>query len=304
MSLRFLTLPLLAACSENALHPIGETFVPPEEAFDSAEARTGVPMELLLAIARVETGVQPIIGTSEFPGQEPAFGVMGLRGENLSLAADLSGQTEEEVRTDIAANTFAAASLLASWGEEEGIDTADLAAWAPIVARYSGIENEEAAAEYVWYEVYAALATGVRVEGYESGPIAATPRYPRPTRFAERTGDSGAVWTYSPNFNSRGGAGVDFVVIHTCEGTYSGCWGWLTNSAAGVSAHYVVNDSGTEVRQLVDEVDRAWHVGATYDCANNGGHDCGSNGTSVNTVSVGAVLMVIPRHRGPAPGAA
>jgi N-acetyl-anhydromuramyl-L-alanine amidase AmpD len=277
----------LSACSETALLPVGETFVPPGEAFDNAEARTGVPMELLLAIAKVETGVRPIVGASEFPGQEPAFGVMGLRGENLVLGARLAGLTEEQVRTDVASNTLAAATLLASWAEEDGIDSADLAAWAPLVARYSGIESEQAAAEYVWYEVYAALATGVSVEGYQSEPAAAEPRYPRPTRGAERTGDGSAIWSYSPNYNSRYGASVDFVVIHTCEGTYSGCWGWLTNSAAGVSAHYVVNDDGSEVRQLVDEDDRAWHIGANYDCDNNSGVECWRDGTSMNTISVG-----------------
>ncbi len=283
----FFVAVLLSACSDTALLPAGETFVPPGEAFDNAEARTGVPMELLLALSKVETGVRPIVGATEFPGQAPAFGIMGLRGENLTEAAALVGATEEEVRSDVATNTLAAATLLAAWGEEEGIEANDLAAWAPIVARYSGIESPEAAAEYVWYEVYAAISSGVSVEGYQSDPIPTSPRYPRPPGDAMRTGDSGAVWSASPNYNSRSGAGVDFVVIHTCEGSYSGCWGWLTNSAAGVSAHYVVNDSGSEVRQLVDEGDRAWHIGANYDCDNNAGVDCWRDGTSMNSVSVG-----------------
>lgn len=278
---------LLAGCSETFVAPPGETLAPPEEAFDAAEGRTGVPTELLLAIAKVETGVRPIVGESEFPGQEPAFGVMGLRGANLVLAAELAGLTEEEVRTDVSANTLAAATLLAHWGAEAGVTGDDFAAWAPIVAQYSGIENEEAAAEYVWYEVYAALAAGVSVEGYKSEPVDVAPRFPMPSRGAQRTGDGGAIWTASPNFNSRSGAAVELVVIHTCEGTYSGCWGWLANGASGVSAHYVVNDAGTEVRQLVDENDRAWHISANYDCANNSNQECGLNGKSGNTISVG-----------------
>jgi N-acetyl-anhydromuramyl-L-alanine amidase AmpD len=112
------------------------------------------------------------------------------------------------------------------------------------------------------------------------------PDYPMaPT--AMRLGDSGAIWTPSPNYNSRSGADAEFVVIHTCEGGYSGCWGWLTNSSAGVSAHYVVNDDGTQVRQLVDEDSRAWHISAKYACSRNDGVDCEHDGRSMNTIGIG-----------------
>src|SRR4028119_1981864 len=76
-----------------------------------------------------------------------------------------------------------------------------------------------------------------------------------------------AIWAPSPNYSSgRSGYSTSLVVIHTCAGNYSGCWGWLTNSASGVSAHYVVGQTDigggvTEVRQLVDEDNTAWHVG-------------------------------------------
>jgi hypothetical protein len=82
------------------------------------------------------------------------------------------------------------------------------------------------------------------------------------------------------------------VVIHTCAGNYSGCWSWLTDSRSGVSAHYVVgqvdNGSGvTEVRQLVDEDNTAWHVGKYWQGyptnprsvgIEHGGFSYGSNG--------------------------
>ncbi|HEX8704351.1 MAG TPA: N-acetylmuramoyl-L-alanine amidase, partial [Myxococcaceae bacterium] len=91
-----------------------------------------------------------------------------------------------------------------------------------------------------------------------------------------------------PNYNARpSGTNVSMIVIHTCEGGYSGCWSWLTNSAAGASAHYVVNESGTEISQLVNEANRAWHVAASYSCSLNGSKDCGLNGVSVNHFSVG-----------------
>jgi hypothetical protein len=99
-----------------------------------------------------------------------------------------------------------------------------------------------------------------------------------------------AIWHPSPNYNARPtGAGGDpsMIIIHTCEGNYAGCWGWLVNPDAGVSAHYVVNESGSEISQLVNEANRAWHVGASYDCNLNGGVMCGLQGASVNNFAVG-----------------
>lgn len=272
----------LAACS-NPFDEAGEI----GGAFLEAADQTGVPVQLLLAISEVETGVQPVVGHEEFDGVAPAYGVMALRGERVTEAAAALGVTEALVRDDLATNVLAAATLLAGWADEGAIDTNDLGAWAPAVARYSGIPDYEAAREYVWFEVYAALADGVTVEGYSTDPVVATPNYPRPERYGARTGDSSTVWTASPNYSSRSGAAVDYIVIHTCEGSYSGCWGWLTNSSSGVSAHYVVNDTGSEVRQLVDEANKAWHISANYDCNYNDGLDCSRNGTSMNSISVG-----------------
>jgi N-acetyl-anhydromuramyl-L-alanine amidase AmpD len=99
---------------------------------------------------------------------------------------------------------------------------------------------------------------------------------------------SSAIWRPSPNYNARpSGTDISMIVIHTCEGSYSSCWSWLTNSASGVSAHYVVNESGSEISQLVLETNRGWHVGASYDCSLNGSVMCGLNGSSVNNFSVG-----------------
>jgi N-acetyl-anhydromuramyl-L-alanine amidase AmpD len=97
-----------------------------------------------------------------------------------------------------------------------------------------------------------------------------------------------SIWRPSPNYNARPSTpGIKMIIIHTCEGSYSSCWSWLTNSASGVSAHYVVNESGSEISQLVREVDRGWHVGATYSCSLNSNQECGLNGVSVNHFSVG-----------------
>jgi N-acetyl-anhydromuramyl-L-alanine amidase AmpD len=281
---------MLAACADQHIQlrerePDPYASFPP--GFLSATSESDVPSEILFALARVETRFQMVQGAVEFDGQQPAYGLMGLRSPFLERAADLAGLDVETVKTDQDANLLAASFLLREMALELGIDFQDLDAWAPIVAFYSGIEDTEGAAEYVHHEVYGALRNGIAIEGYELPPLDVNPDYPPPMSDLQRGRDSSAIWTPSPNYNSRSGAAVDFVVIHTCEGTYSSCWSWLSNSASGVSAHYVVNDSGSEVRALVDESNRAWHISANYDCDNNSDVECWRDGTSMNTISVG-----------------
>ncbi len=255
--------------------------------FVEAEERTGVPAEILMAVAQVETGFQMVQGEEEFPGQVRRYGWMGVPEHLLDEASDLTGFDVERIKTDPNANVQAAAALMRERARQLDIDRSTLGGWAPVVADYSGIADEDAVAEYVHYEAYAALRDGITVEGYTLEPIDVEPDWPLPSRWGQRTGDAGTVWTASPNHSSRGGASVDFVVLHTCEGSYSGCWGWLANAASGVSAHYVVNSTGTEVRQLVDEDRKAWHIAASYACGNNAGVECWRDGTPMNSVSVG-----------------
>jgi hypothetical protein len=77
------------------------------------------------------------------------------------------------------------------------------------------------------------------------------------------------------------------VIIHTCESGYTSCWSWLVNPASQVSAHYVVDEDGAEISQLVGEPDRAWHIAALYDCVLNRGHDCWLNGVQSNDFTIG-----------------
>ena len=66
------------------------------------------------------------------------------------------------------------------------------------------------------------------------------------------------LWVPSPNFNTRSPA---FVVIHyTSSPSAAYALRTLTNPAAEVSAHYLIQRDGT-ILQLVDERLRAWHAG-------------------------------------------
>ncbi|MCA9570043.1 MAG: N-acetylmuramoyl-L-alanine amidase, partial [Myxococcales bacterium] len=290
---------LLSGCSPrlDAVQPSEEALPPVTDAqfvegtlptgFYEAAERTSVPPELLMAIAQAETSLQAAGGAIEHEGLQARFGVMGIPADRLAEAAALSGYTEDEIREDRVPNVVAAALLLEADAAALGLDTDALGGWAPAVAGWSGITEEDALAEYVHYEVFETLEVGLAVEGLELKPQPIDVDWPLPPGDGERTGQAGAVFTASPNHSSRGGVSPSYVVIHTCEGSYSSCWGWLKNPSSGVSAHYVVNSDGSEIRQLVDEDRKAWHIGADYACSRNSDVDCFRNGASMNTHSVG-----------------
>lgn len=297
----------LSACADEptspggAAAPVTPSTTQLDAYFDEAARDYGVPAGLLKSIGYVETRWQMVRGESEFPGQEPAFGVMALRGENLRAGAQLAKLSERDVQNSARANIRAAAALLASWADQAGIGATDVAAWGPMVARYSGIRDEEGQALYVHNDVYATLNRGVAARTLNGGvvasimPVQVTARFPLPktgpsTAVAPDYPVSGTIWRPSPNYNARPTGslgGVQMVIIHTCEGSYTSCWSWLTNTQAQASAHYVVNESGSEISQLVRESSRAWHIAATYDCNLNSGVKCGLNGYSSNNFTVG-----------------
>lgn len=276
--------------------PVPDRASPYEEAFRAAGREFGVPPELLRAVAWEETRWQMVEGEEEFPGRPAAHGVMALRGERLRRGAALSGVSPEAARTYPRANVRAAAALLDSLAGAEGVDRSELAAWAPAVAAFSGIEVAAGRDDYVRRGVFGALGISLPAGG-AAGPapradhVAADgcPTGPAPEPGGDAD-DPGALWRPSPNHDARpaGATGdVHMVIVHTCEGSYSGCWSWLVNPASGVSSHYVVSEEGAEISQLVREEDRAWHIAATYDCTLNEGHDCRLDGVQSNDFTVG-----------------
>jgi N-acetyl-anhydromuramyl-L-alanine amidase AmpD len=269
-----------------------------EHRFAQAADEFQVPVALLKAVSYVETRWEMVEGDEEFEGIPAASGLLALRGDALLQGATLAGVSASEARTDALANLRAGAALLSSYAGELGIDRSNLGAWAPAVARMSGIQSSDALATYIHDEVYGVLSKGAVAytpEGELAVAIAATkvePAFPAPEQLVKASGPDypDSIWRPSPNYNARPSGDIGkpaMIVIHTCEGSYAGCWGWLTNSSSGVSAHYVVKEDGSEISQLVRELDRAWHIGAAYDCSLNGNVDCWRNGYSSNHFTVG-----------------
>lgn len=73
-----------------------------------------------------------------------------------------------------------------------------------------------------------------------------------------------AIWNPAPscNYSSRSGTAVSAITIHTIQGSYAGAISWSQNCASSVSYHYVIRSSDGQVTQMVDEANKAWHVGS------------------------------------------
>ncbi|MEM6263672.1 MAG: CUB domain-containing protein, partial [Bacteroidota bacterium] len=96
-------------------------------------------------------------------------------------------------------------------------------------------------------------------KAYTSYPGA---RAPSCTQSTKKTDFKGALWApaHPRNYGSRNGKKVEFVTIHTVQGSYASCISWFQNSIARVSAHYVVRASDGQVTQMVCENDKGFHV--------------------------------------------
>ena len=72
----------------------------------------------------------------------------------------------------------------------------------------------------------------------------------------------GALWkaAHTNNYGSRNGEKVEFITIHTVQGSYASAIAWFKNRNARVSAHYVIRASDGQVTQMVCEDDKAYHV--------------------------------------------
>ncbi|MBI2900253.1 MAG: N-acetylmuramoyl-L-alanine amidase [Planctomycetes bacterium] len=92
---------------------------------------------------------------------------------------------------------------------------------------------------------------GTAVAGTVTVPPAPKPEKP-PTTWSA---------AYSGNYTSVSyDRGIQYVVIHTIEGTAAGAISWFKNPDSNVSAHYVV-DYGGAITQMVQDKDIAWHAG-------------------------------------------
>lgn len=272
-----------------------------EEEFEDAADEFDVPISVLKAVAYVATQWQMVAGEAEFEDQPLAFGVMALQDQQLRQGSQLLGIAEDDVKHDREANIRAAAALLSSLADELQLDRPDIGAWAPAIAVLCNIEYEEARRNYIHEEVYALIREGIEIRDLEGNVISTispmpdvVADYPLPQ---QARSDLAVVWRPSPHFRDRpaGERGkIQMIVIHTCEGSYSGCWGTFMKPYRNkkgewvkVSAHYVINRDGTEVSEVVADEKRASHIRVAYDPSLNGGRLSNLAGVSCNDFTIG-----------------
>lgn len=241
--------------------------------FQAAADEYGIPTELLKAMGYVNTRWEmPPPDASDYEKSGPgegspeargAYGIMNLMQnpstDTLGKAAELSGLSQEALKTDRAANIRGGAAVIADMQGEPKPD--DINGWFDTVADYGG-------GPVYANQVYETLQSGASAEvsgetvTLEPQPGAET----QPVVSAQGNADYGrAKWygAYGGNYTraNRGRAQINKVIVHVTQGSFSSAINWFKDSRAGTSAHYTVRSSDGFVGQSVHEKDIAWHAG-------------------------------------------
>ncbi|MFD9497727.1 N-acetylmuramoyl-L-alanine amidase [Streptomyces sp. NPDC060035] len=256
-------------------------------AFARATSAYQVPRDLLTAVGYGETHLDDHEGK---PSHAGGYGVMHLvsnpRRTTLELAAELTGEPAHALRTESAANIRGGAAVLRHYADELGLsakDRRDVGKWYPVIARYSGAEDDRTARLYA-DTVYAILAQGVlaetdggeRVSVKRQHVTPALGRYAKVRPLDNSTGNATtqqqestlsadyppARWVpaNSANYSNGRSSAITKVVVHVTQGSYAGTINWFQNPSAGVSAHYVVRSSDGQVTQMVRDGDTGFHA--------------------------------------------
>ncbi len=279
LSLATLALVLAAACADPAAPslPAPASLTSMEDAARTAEATLGVPADLLLAMAWVETRWQRVERDDHAHGP-PALGVVGLRPwldiDPVSRATEALGVDAERIDQDPVTGVLAAALAMRALADARygSAPPADPAAWAEIVGDYAGLEDY--AREAHIDDVMSVLRTGLRATDPDGRVILLRARpivVPRAVGVAREYGGAeypSARWSPASTSNytaGRSGESIRYVVIHTTQGSYAGAISWFRNPSARVSAHYVLRSSDGEVTQMLAHANTGWHAGnSTY----------------------------------------
>ncbi len=237
-----------------------------------------VPADVLAAWAHLETRFVNVQPEAEADHENhahapPSHGVMGLSAAMVDRAAGLTGDAQEETRGNVAANIRAAAALLRAAADGRGHIGGALTqhsgpvAWLDAMADMRGISSETLRYSYLELaaEVIGLGLTGTDETGRTVG-IVGRGRFPLPARAVVHQGVDpedpyAAAFVASPHYSTRSGTDIDTIVIHTVQGSYSGCISWFQNPSSEVSAHYVVRSSDGQITQMVALNNRAWHAG-------------------------------------------
>lgn len=255
--------------------PVGQDL---SDVFQDAAAEFAVPEKLLLALAfeashwrRGAASAWAGVGLFDLREEGEGAGPDGPQVEEVAILLDISPDLLLDSPRQQARG---AAALLADRASRSGStdlpDSSELIDWWDAVRAYSGSHDPAHQDRFARY-VFELISFGVPydvVSGLElrAEPVAVweiEPPVPPPMPGCDYAGCAQFTAASSSNYSdySRGGSDIQYVVVHTVQGSYSGCISWFQNSSASVSAHYVVRSSDGEITQMVYEEDVAWHAG-------------------------------------------
>lgn len=248
-----------------------------ESEFQAASQEYDVPEELLKAMGYVNTRWEmPPPSASDYEKSDPKEGEPEARGDygimqltqnpsenTLKRASELTGLSEEELKTNRAANIRGGAAILAETQKEQGEEKpSNINGW------YDAVEKYGDGPLYA-NSVYETLKDGASLEtstGEEITLEAKPEAEPRQLFSAQASGEyGGSTWYGASGSNytpaSRGPAQINKIVIHVTQGSFSSAINWFRTSGANVSAHYTVRSKDGFIGQSVREKDIAWHAG-------------------------------------------
>ncbi|MGC0405938.1 N-acetyl-anhydromuramyl-L-alanine amidase AmpD [Streptomyces sp. SAI-126] len=211
--------------------------------------------------------------------------------ETLPEAAELTGLSARDLRTDPAANVAGGAALLAAAQKELGEPLSqDPADWYGAVARFSGADDRATAAAYA-NDVFDVLRTGEErtTDAGQRIALAAQPGLAPDTAQLVRTGlrkpkagdtecprTVSCEWIPAPyeefGDNDYGNhdlgdrpasQSIKYIVIHDTEGAWEGVLN-LVQDPTYVSWNYTLRSTDGHIAQHVKAKDVAWHAGNWY----------------------------------------
>ncbi|HET7478841.1 MAG TPA: peptidoglycan recognition family protein [Rubrobacteraceae bacterium] len=237
--------------------------------FEAAATEYNVPKELLLAMGYVNTRWEmPPPEASNYEAGDIEgrgyYGIMQLMQnpsrDTLGRAASLTGLSEEELKTNRAANVRGGAAVLA---DIQGPNKpSDLNGWQETVAGYGDTDLYAIAV----YETLKSGASTTTSSGESLELAAQDVEVPQVFTAMAATDYPPALShpAYSGNYtnsNREASYNIDRIIIHVTQGSYVGAINWFQDPSANVSAHYVVRSKDGRVAQCVRNADIAWHAG-------------------------------------------
>ncbi|MEV7192080.1 N-acetylmuramoyl-L-alanine amidase [Streptomyces sp. NPDC093510] len=213
----------------------------------------------------------------------------------LPRAAELTGRSADELRTDAAANVEGGAALLATAQRKLGKPlSGDPADWYGAIARFSGADDEATAATYA-NDVFAVIRDGERRTTDAGQRVALAPEpglrpdaaqlkrmglRKAPTGPTECPRTVSCEWIPAPyeEFKDPNGnpdygnhdlsdrpksQSIDSIIVHDTEGRWEGVLN-MVQDPTYVSWQYTLRSTDGHIAQHVKAKDVAWHAGNWY----------------------------------------